>query len=278
MTISAFLPVFNEETRIIDTLKSFNWCDEIIVVDKESTDNTVELVKMFSPRVKIVSMKNTSNYDPKEWTLFLENCASDWVIFVTASNVIHPLLAKKIQTTIRESSDSYDVLNIPFRRFVLGLETKKSPWYSELSPKVMKKSAMTIVEGGVHDAVQFSGRELNIRLSSDCAMYHLTHESADGMVNNHLRYWRGEAKGSPGDLVKPALRVCKEFIRIIFFKRTYLMGWDGIMLMFAYLSYFMMSFVYRWEQKRGMADKTYSLIRESISKQWSEMTRDSLEQ
>jgi glycosyltransferase involved in cell wall biosynthesis len=276
MTISAFLPVFNEEKRINDTLKSFIWCDEIIVVDKESTDNTVELAQRFSSRVKIVSMKNTSNYEAKEWTLFLENCSSDWVIFVTASNVIHPLLAKKILTTIRQNSDSYDILNIPFRRYVLGLETKKSPWYSELSPKVMKTSAMTIVEGGVHDAVQFAGRELNIRLSSDCAMYHLTHESADGMINNHLRYWRGEAKGSTGDLTRPALRVCKEFIRIVVFKRTYLMGWDGVMLMFAYLSYFMMSFVYRWEETRGMADRTYPVIRESISNQWSEMARDSL--
>ena len=44
-SISAGLVVFNEEDRLESTLRSVRWCDEIIVVDKQSTDRTREIAE-----------------------------------------------------------------------------------------------------------------------------------------------------------------------------------------------------------------------------------------
>jgi hypothetical protein len=46
------------------------------------------------------------------------------------------------------------------------------------------------------------------------------------------------------------------------------MGWNGVMLGFAYISYFMLSFVYKWERKYSKADSVYKDIREKILGEW----------
>ncbi len=43
--ISVIIITKDEEKNILDCLKSVDWADEIIVVDSESTDRTVELDK-----------------------------------------------------------------------------------------------------------------------------------------------------------------------------------------------------------------------------------------
>ena len=45
--ISVIVITKDEENNISDCLKSVEWADEIIVVDSESTDKTIELAKAF---------------------------------------------------------------------------------------------------------------------------------------------------------------------------------------------------------------------------------------
>ena len=46
--ISAVIITKNEEANISECLKSIGWVNEIILVDAESTDKTVELAKNFT--------------------------------------------------------------------------------------------------------------------------------------------------------------------------------------------------------------------------------------
>lgn len=49
--ISVTVITKNEEKNISDCLKSVEWADEIIVVDSESTDRTIEFAKQFTNKV-----------------------------------------------------------------------------------------------------------------------------------------------------------------------------------------------------------------------------------
>lgn len=268
MTISAFLPVYNEEKRIKDAMESLMWCDEIVLVDKNSTDRTVEIASSYGDKVKICFMNNSEAYDSLEWNVFLDNCTSEWAILFTASDVIHPKLVDKIIELIKKKDSTFDILHIPFKRYVLGLDFKNSPWHSELSPKILKKSSIVINEEGVHDAANFVGHDFYMNKSDDYCMYHLTHETVDIMMDRHLRYWRGEANEKNVDLKKIIKTIFKSAIRLTFFKRLPVLGYDGFMLMFSFLTYQMMSYVYKWEQTRGKAPERYQKIRENVSKEW----------
>ncbi len=72
------------------------WCDEIILVDKCSTDKTVEIALGYGDKVKVCYLENTLAYDSSEWIVALENSSSDWIALFTASDVIHRQLVHEI--------------------------------------------------------------------------------------------------------------------------------------------------------------------------------------
>ena len=117
MRISAFLPVLNEEKRISYALNSLvGWCDEIIVLDKGSSDNTKSICKNFGSKVTFYEILDTTDIN-YEINFFLKNCNTEWFIIFTASDIIHPILAFEIKSIIRDTN--FSVISIPFRRYVL---------------------------------------------------------------------------------------------------------------------------------------------------------------
>lgn len=49
--ITAVVLTRNEERNIIECLKTLEWCDEVIVVDDNSKDTTLELLKKTKAKV-----------------------------------------------------------------------------------------------------------------------------------------------------------------------------------------------------------------------------------
>ncbi len=268
MTISAILPVFNEEKRISDALKSIMWCDEIIVIDKFSTDLTVTLANRFGSKVKIYQINNIKGDFTSEVELFLKLASCEWILLFTASDVMHPMLAKKIRIFIENKNCIYDIIHIPYRRYVLGIHSERSPWYSETHPSIVKRKSIYIDKNEVHGAIKFRGLEYKFENSDLHCLYHLTHENADLMMNRHIRYWQGEALSETIGLRKSFMGVIFALGRVFFLRKTWLMGKDGMMLIFSYVSYFMMSYVYKWENMHGSASETYNKIKSNINDEW----------
>ncbi len=268
MTITASMSVFNEESRIEATLRSLMWCDEIVILDKESTDRTCEIARKYTD--KIITTPHRE-FRSDELRIAFENITSEWVLATTASDLVHPELATQIRELTQRADFPYDVIHVPFRRYVLGLETARSPWHSALNPVVFRKSIAKINDNNVHAALVFdSRRHYKMSRSSRACMYHLTHATADIMMERHMRYWHADARAQLSDLsLRAALMVVlKSFFIVVFRRRTWLMGWDGMALSFAYLSYSMMRFVYIWEKRRSKTPQTYQNIRESILQAW----------
>lgn len=267
MTISAISPVYNEEARIESMLRSIMWCDEIIILDKNSTDKTREIASRYTD--KILTLPKLE-FDPVELQILIDNVNSEWVILVTASDVIHPRLATELRKLIEQNVFPYDVIHVPYRRYVLGLESKLSPWYTEVHPVVFRKH-VAIVQKSVHGALAFNTeRHYKMSNSTEYCMYHLTHETVDNMMERHLRYWRAEGQLFPPEfpLRKGINAILRAAYDVVFKRKSYLMGWDGIALGLAYLSYSMLRFVYIWEQRQSKAPETYNDIREAIANAW----------
>src|ERR671924_401053 len=51
--VSAIVITKNETDTIADALKSLSWADEIVVVDAESTDDTVAIARQHGARVEV---------------------------------------------------------------------------------------------------------------------------------------------------------------------------------------------------------------------------------
>jgi len=260
--VTAFVPVYNEEKRIKYALSCLKWCDSIYVLDKSSTDRTVEIAREMGAYVNIIPHEDC--YDPHELDYML-SIESDWIVLFTASDLLDFDLAIKVKNALQ--NDEVDVIYVPFKQYVLGINEKKSPWYGGKRRLAFRKEVIKIDYNSVHGALCLNSKK-ELFIQEGGYMYHLTHATVDGMMDRHIRYWKGEAAGfSDKNMKKPLKSVVGAVVRLLF-KGAFWGSSDTIALSFAYLSYSMMSYVYKWEHLHGDALNKYNGIREEISNLW----------
>jgi hypothetical protein len=265
LDITLFISVYNEEKRVEYFLKSFIWIKNIFIIDKGSSDKTIEICKKYN--VNIISIPYSEPYDSTFINKIVnDHCKTNWIIFSTASDIIHPKLSFELINLFNSEIllDTYDIIKVPFQTYVLGINHKNSPWYTEKKAYIFRRETYLINTEGVHNGIQFKYKNI-YELECDYPVYHLTHETVDSMMNRHMSYWNGEAiLPKEINLRKSFNLTVRKFLKIIFKNRIYLIGWDGIMLAFTYVSYFMLSFVYQWEKNKSNASFRYKKIREDI--------------
>ena len=89
--ISAVIITGNEENNIKDCLKSVQWADEIIVVDSESTDKTVEIAKEYTDKVVIHEWEGYAS----QKTYAISLAKNEWVLSLMQMNGFPKLWRKR---------------------------------------------------------------------------------------------------------------------------------------------------------------------------------------
>lgn len=104
MTISAIILTRNEEENIQECIASVRWCNEVIVIDDNSTDDTVKIAKQLGATVYTHALDNDF---ASQRNFGLEKAHFDWVLFLDADERVSSTLAFEIQGKIAESMDNY---------------------------------------------------------------------------------------------------------------------------------------------------------------------------
>jgi (heptosyl)LPS beta-1,4-glucosyltransferase len=86
----------NEADALADALRSVSWADEIIIVDAESTDDTVKIARQFTDRVYVRTWKGY--IDQKNHAASLAK--NDWILSLDADERVTPQLADEIRTLL----------------------------------------------------------------------------------------------------------------------------------------------------------------------------------
>ncbi len=93
-TISVTLATFNEEAFLEDCLKSVaDWVDEIIIVDGNSTDNTVEIAKKY--KAKVLLRENNPVFHVQK-QIANNQAKSDWILQLDADERVPKMLKEEI--------------------------------------------------------------------------------------------------------------------------------------------------------------------------------------
>ncbi len=102
--ISAIVLTKNEEHNIADCLKSLSFCDEIIVIDDNSTDQTVSISKKHRAKVFIHTLAGDFS---QQRNFGLSNATGDWILFLDADERISKDLEKEIKKVTSTTDNSY---------------------------------------------------------------------------------------------------------------------------------------------------------------------------
>lgn len=155
-SISVAIAVFNEEKNIINCLDSVgDWADEIIVVDGESTDNTVELINKFS-KAKVIITSNKPMFHINK-NMAIEACSSDWILFLDADEIVSNELKKEILATIQKNPIE-DGFYIPRKNFFLNRFLTKGGQYPDSRIRLFRKGRGRWPCVTVHEQTEVKGK------------------------------------------------------------------------------------------------------------------------
>ena len=152
--ISGLIISFNEEKNIQEILDGFSICDEIIVVDSFSSDQTIAIAKQ-NPNVKII--QHSFEDFTKQRNIALDAAANDWVLFLDGDERITPELRQEIISELNkpEKKDAYYF----YRKFYFaGKPIHFSGTQTDKNFRLFRKSKCRyIAEKKVHETLQVNG-------------------------------------------------------------------------------------------------------------------------
>lgn len=263
--ISVVIGVFNEEARIEKTLKCLGWCDDIIVIDKSSTDRTGEIVRRYTDRVITVPFSETGD----EGKLGIQAARHEWVLQMTASDLLHPGLVDRLQALLRQDPFPYDIVAVPYVVYYLGIHDKHSPWYIPTKKRLFRKSVVQ-TRNKVHREVFFTSKRVyKMRPNNVEAMFHITETSMDAFFARVIRYCHAEPTKYPSRAKGLWISFWEIMLYLgwlIIVKRVFMLGWNGIALGLGILVYQASKFLYIWEKYRDNSHQNE--LQQNIIMEW----------
>lgn len=253
MNISATVITFNEERNIAAALESLYWADEIIVVDSESTDRTIEIARQYTDRIFV---RPWPGYSAQK-TFAAEQAQYDWVFNLDADERISKELAREIEELKLGPEPNASGFEMPRLTFYLERWIKHSGWYPDFKVRLYNRNAGRWRGDFVHESVEVNGRVA--RLTGDILHYTVRNAS-----DHHLRIDRYTTlaakeslqKGKRSSLVSILVSPIATFIRTYIFKRGFLDGIPGLAIAFFAAHYVFLKKLKVWEEgeTRGRGD------------------------
>lgn len=153
-TISVVLATYNEEKNLPDCLESVkDFADEIVIVDGQSFDKTVEIAKNYKAKVKITTNKPIFHINKQ---MAIDMASSDWILQLDADERVTEELKKEILSVIASKS----VLNgywIPRKNWFLGRFLTKGGQYPDYTLRLYRRGKGRLPQKSVHEQAEVEG-------------------------------------------------------------------------------------------------------------------------
>ena len=128
--VSAVILTHNDEDLISNVLETLKWCDERIIVDDNSTDRTLEVVKPYN--VTIIQHALNDNFSAQR-NFGLAKAKGEWVLFVDSDELVSSKLREEILKCIQD--DTYVGYYIKRKDVLFGRELR----YGEIANVKLSK-------------------------------------------------------------------------------------------------------------------------------------------
>jgi len=239
----------NEEANIEECLGSVHgWADEILVVDDESTDRTVELSEKYG-RVLHRKMENEGIH--RNWSY--AQAKNEWVLSLDADEYVTEELKEEIARELKQTD--HKCYTIPLRNFIGNYWVKHSGWYPAGKTRLFVKSSFKYEEVEVHPRVFCDGT--TGFLSND--IVHKGYPDFEHFLGSVNRQTTLEASkwiktGRKMGIGKIIWRTVDRFFRHFVAKRGYKDGVYGFVIALFASLYQILSYVKFWQMKKEMSN------------------------
>ncbi|HEX8090657.1 MAG TPA: glycosyltransferase family 2 protein [Blastocatellia bacterium] len=249
MKISATVITFNEEENIAAALESLSWADEIIVVDSQSGDGTVEIALRYTDRVFV---RQWPGYSAQK-NFAADQARNDWVFSLDADERVSDELARELVRLSPDAESRYAGFDMPRLTYYLGRWIKHSGWYPDHKLRLYNRKRGRWRGEYVHESLDVDG--YIGRLGGN-----LLHYTVRGASEHHIRIDRytslaAEQSHAQGKRASPAtlfFAPLATFMRSFIVKRGFMDGVPGLAIAFFAAHYAFLKGLKLWEKNTGV--------------------------
>jgi len=254
MIVSTLILTYNEAVTLPACLAALSWCDDIVVIDSGSRDQTVEIAHSFGARVLTRPFDNFA--EQRNFGLDNGELRNEWVLHLDADEIVTEPFAKALASL--EPQPGCDAWRVPFKMILFGKWLRHAGMWPAYQVRIghVRRLRFISVGHGQREAVPpekvsifrepllhytfahgfRAWLEKHLRYANDEARLIVSDGKANGAViaqlfsrNGNTR-WRG-AKAL-ASLLPPFARPFARFVFIYFYRLGFLDGAVGFVYAF----------------------------------------------
>jgi glycosyltransferase involved in cell wall biosynthesis len=242
--VTAVIAAHNESANIEACIASVEWTREVVVVENDSSDDTIDRARaagatVISPKFTTIGAARNKG---------IERAKSKWIFVLDADERCTPELADEIRTVVAEPG-ARSAFRVPRRNYFLGKEIRHGGWGSDKPIRLFRRE-LRYNTSLVHEHVDVTDGtigEVRNRL------LHYTYTSLDQYFEKFDRYsrWWAEqnfAKGRRGSAAAVLFKPPAKFVGMYLLKGGFRDGARGLVLACLAAASVMAKYARLWER------------------------------
>ena len=241
--VTAVIAAHDESANIEACIAALEWTREVIVVENDSADDTVDRAR--SAGATVISPKFTTIGAARNAAI--DRASTQWIFVVDADERCTPELAYEIQQVLAQPTTNA-AFRVPRRNYFLGKEIRYGGWGSDRPIRLFRRE-LRYNASQVHEHVEVIGNTGQLRH----ALLHYTYNSLGQYFekfNRYSRWWaeqnfaKGRRASAAAVLVKPPAR----FVSMYLLKGGFRDGGRGLVLACLAAASVMAKYARLWER------------------------------
>jgi glycosyltransferase involved in cell wall biosynthesis len=273
-TISGVVIALNEGHQLHYALATLlPWCDEVIVVDQHSEDDTAAIAERMGATV--YQHDRTGGIADPARRFAVSKARGDWVFILDADEMVPPTLAAQLRE-LADSGPEVDVVMVPRANVILGRWIRHGNNWPSRHARFFRPGSLLMTDR-IHRSIEPAPGTRRHKLAADpaLAIWHFPGGNLSDLVRKVDRYTDIEARQAyaRGRRVDHPIQLFPEAIR--YFWRQYLRGRgyrDGTMGLAVAITrtyYRVLTAAKLWELPRSKARAAQvALLRERLLARW----------
>jgi glycosyltransferase involved in cell wall biosynthesis len=153
-TLACIVITKNEERNIADCLASVRWADDIVVIDAESRDRTVDLARECGAKVFV---RSWPGFGPQK-NFGMAQASTDWILILDADERVTEELREEVKTCLEQWRPGAPVAyRIPRRNFFYGTWVRGAGVYPDYQVRLFRRGIAQYNDVVVHENLIVDG-------------------------------------------------------------------------------------------------------------------------
>ena len=244
--VTAVIAAHDESANIEACIASVHFANEVIVVENDSIDDTVDRAR--GAGATVISPKFTTIGAQRNHAI--DRAKTSWIFVLDADERCTPELAAEIKTIVKTATN-LSAFRVPRRNFFLGKEIRHGGWGSDRPVRLFKRE-LRYNASLVHEHVEVTGETGTLKNS----LLHHTYTSLDQYFekfNRYSRWWaeQNHARGRRGSAAAVVFKPPARFFSMYVFRAGFLDGPHGLVLACLAAASVMAKYARLWAKRFG---------------------------